>query len=192
MTILDDPRHHADAPLRGELDRIPDQVGENLSQAGGVTQNLLRHLARRLVVESDPLLASLDPQHLDDLEGHLVELSLGRFQLQMTCFDLRQVEDVVDQSQQVRAVGVNRVEVTILLFDRSRHPASQHIREPQHGIHRRANLVAHVGQKVALGPVGRLGGFFRDMEFLLLLFQQCHIVEAGQYPTIGAAMSEDW
>ena len=33
-----------------------------------------------------------------------------------------------------------------------------------HAVHRRANLVAHVGEEFALGPIGGLGGFPRGIQ----------------------------
>ena len=38
---------------------------------------------------------------------------------------------------------------------------AQHVGEAEDGVHRRADLVAHVGQEVALGAVGLLGVFLR-------------------------------
>ena len=39
-----------------------------------------------------------------------------------------------------------------------------HVDHAQNGVHRRAQLVAHVGQELALGDVGGLGGFLGSLQ----------------------------
>ena len=73
----------------------------------------------------------------------------------MPGLDLRQVEDVVDDRQQVRGGRLDLVQALGLL--RRRAGALQQVREAEDGVQRRADLVAHVGQEGALGLVGGLG-----------------------------------
>ena len=85
--------------------------------------------------------------------------NLGSSDLELAGLDLRQVEDVVDDPQQMVAVapdgpgrfGAARVGCAV----------GQHVGESQNGRQRRADLVAHVGQELALGPVCRLGFLLR-------------------------------
>ena len=46
---------------------------------------------------------------------------------------------------------------------------------PQNGVQRRPDLVAHVGQKVALGAIGRLRRVFRERQFPIRLFQRLRV-----------------
>ncbi len=83
--------------------------------------------------------------------------------------DLGQVEDVVDEGQQVLAGPDNVVEVVGLLGRQRAKPLrGQHARHADDGVQRRAQLVAHLGQKLALGPAGGLGR-------LLVLSQARHL-----------------
>ena len=47
------------------------------------------------------------------------------------------------------------------------------------GVHRRADLVAHVGQERALGPIGGLGGFFRHAQFGFVPLAAADVVQKG-------------
>ncbi len=77
---------------------------------------------------------------VDGLDGDLVRL------------DLRQIEDVVDDAQQVprRAADLGDAVELPWLPD---FPVEQ-VRQPDDGVHRGADFVAHVGQEGALGAVG--------------------------------------
>ena len=69
--------------------------------------------------------------------------------------DLRQVEDVVDERQQVLARGVDLLEVGgEVLLAQVFGLFLQHLAVADDGVQRRAQLVAHVGQELALGAVG--------------------------------------
>jgi hypothetical protein len=97
--------------------------------------------------------AERGPHGLDDVADGV----LRQDQLHAPGFDLRQVEHVVDETQQVLAIDLD---VGQRLLDVGRHLAVQlvqdHLREAQDGVHRRAQLVAHVGQEGGLGPAGLL------------------------------------
>ena len=72
--------------------------------------------------------------------------------------DLRQVEHVVDEAEQVAGVGLDLLHVLdepamAELLDLLRH----HAAVADHGGQRRSQLVAHVGDELALGAVGALG-----------------------------------
>jgi hypothetical protein len=89
-------------------------------------------------------------QHLG--QGH----GLGRHR-DLAGLDLRQVQDLVDQFQQVPA-GLRDLVDAVLLVRRGRGCARVHqLRETQDGVERRAQFVAHVGQELGLGTVGGLG-----------------------------------
>ena len=74
--------------------------------------------------------------------------------LEFSGFDLREVEDVVDDGQEVVAVAADDVE-GLQVFGIVQLPG-QDVGVAQDGRHGRADLVAHVGQELALGAGRRL------------------------------------
>ena len=68
--------------------------------------------------------------------------------------NLREIQDVVDHRHQPVGGGLRHLQIFTLL---SRQVGVQRqFGHTQHAIHGRTDLVAHVGQKLALGPVGGL------------------------------------
>ena len=169
-------RHRA---LLGELERVGQQVLQHLSQAlrvgvqrggsvggdgGGERQALLlRQRAQRV----DQGLQGFGQRHRFHRHGGLAGLDLG------------QVEDVVDEGQQVVACRVDGLRVLHLLGAQvARLVVRQQLGQDQGGVERRAQLVAHVGQKLALVLAGQLqlAGLVRHgalgaQQLLALVFQ---------------------
>ncbi len=76
----------------------------------------------------------------------------------MAGLDLRQIEDVIDQLQQVPAAGEDVPDVALLpLVEISEGMVFQQLGESDDRVQRGPQLVTHAGQEVTLGPVGRLG-----------------------------------
>ena len=75
------------------------------------------------------------------------------FNLKMfACFNLGEIKDIVDDNEQrFAAVGDGAGK---LLLTRVEGRIQQQVGHPQHGVHGGANLMAHHGQKVALGAIG--------------------------------------
>src|SRR5215467_13146037 len=71
--------------------------------------------------------------------------------------DLRQVEDVIDQREEMRAGGVNISQILVLLFvEIAEHALVQHLGEADDGVQRRAQLVRHVGEELGFVLARRL------------------------------------
>ena len=71
--------------------------------------------------------------------------------------DLRQVEDVVDQREQVPAGRVDVLQVVVLLVvEVAEQALEQHLGEADDRVERRAQLVRHVGEEFGLVLVGDL------------------------------------
>jgi isopentenyldiphosphate isomerase len=68
---------------------------------------------------------------------------------------LEEVEHVVDQLEQGLGRGTDRVDVGVLLGQQG--CVQQQVRQADDGVHRRPDLVAHVGEELPLGLVRRLG-----------------------------------
>jgi hypothetical protein len=89
----------------------------------------------------------------------------GAFETQLALFDLREIEDAVHQLEQMPTVRADALHVGELLrTDRLRGVAAQHVREADDGVERRAQLVAHVGEKLRLRAVRGLGGVLRQVK----------------------------
>ena len=165
--------------LVGELERVGQQVLEHLAQAlwvgfeagrcvgrhgGGELQAFfLRHWAQRV----DQRL-----QRPGDVNGFYLYGGLSGF-------DLRQVQDVVDQRQQVVARGVNRLRKLHLLGAQvAGLVVGQQLGQDECGVQRRAQFVAHIGQKFAFVLAGQsqFAGLVRHgalgaQQLLALVFQ---------------------
>ena len=70
-------------------------------------------------------------------------------------FDLREVQDVVDDGQEACRRVAHRLRIAHLLGREVR--IEQQARHPDHAVHGSPDLVAHAGQEVALRPAGGLG-----------------------------------
>src|SRR5205814_10635810 len=97
--------------------------------------------------------------HLDDVYDALQEareVQRQRVQLELAGLDLREVEDVVDQRQQVLPALLDGRQAAGLLGREVAVPLQQ-LRIAEDRVERRAQLVAHAGQELALRAAG-LGG----------------------------------
>ena len=155
---LQRPRADADVAALGELGRVGRVVEHRLAQPRRVADQPVRRVG---VVDFDR--QALGLRLFRDQRAHLVEHGRQRevhmLQAQLPGFDLRQVEDVVDDREQVpRGVVDLGHAVALLGVERA---ALQQPRHAEHGVHRRADLVAHVGQELALGAVGAVGRIAR-------------------------------
>ncbi len=72
-------------------------------------------------------------------------------------FDLRQVENIVHDPEEVLRSVVDLVQLGALLGVRDL--LLEQVVEADDGVHRSAYLVTHVGEEGALGAACRLGGF---------------------------------
>jgi hypothetical protein len=93
--------------------------------------------------------------------GAQVEVALPQFEL--AGFDLREVEDVVDDVEQALARTVERLQAAALLLGKG--CGEEQFGDAEHAVHRRADFVAHVGEKLRLGTARRLRRFLGGIEF---------------------------
>ena len=85
--------------------------------------------------------------------------ALSRIEADAAGFDLRHVEDVVDDVEQVLPALVDVAAVFLVLVgaERPEHPGFHDLGEADDGVERRAQLMAHVGEEFGLGLVGFFG-----------------------------------
>ncbi|MDA0191781.1 MAG: hypothetical protein OSW77_16125, partial [Proteobacteria bacterium] len=131
------------------------------------TENSMRAVSgpvasRRSATTTSPRSVNLMalPARFSNTDGkvaqQLVETERRIVQLQLAGLDLGEIQDVVEDAQQ-RAGRPPRF-LHVVALARVQPGEFQQLQESQHGIHRRADLVAHVGHELALGPATRLGG----------------------------------
>ena len=162
---LPGPGFYLHRPPVGELDGVADQVDEHLAQTDRVAQHLVRQTVGQLQVEPKPLSLRLGNEQLDrvghagaQIEGAVVQGKLARLHL-------GQVQDVVQYAQE-RAAGAVRG-LDVLALARIAAGLLGELQHAQDAGHRGAQLVAHVGQKLALGLAGRLGRLLGPAQLLL-------------------------
>ena len=141
--------------LRRELHRVGEQVGQDLRDATAIAA----HRARDVVGEVDRQLQPLAVRGRgDDVRGgldHLAQVEVALLELEVAGLDLRDVQDVVDDQQQLLARGAGGRRVLALLVVEL--GVEQQLRHPDDAVERGPDLVAHVGQERGLGPRRLLG-----------------------------------
>ena len=165
--------------LLGELERVGQQVLQHLPQALRVGVQRGRYVGGDGGRERQALFLCQRAQRVDQgLQGlgqrHRFHRHGG-----LAGLDLGQVEDVVDQGQQVVARCVDGLRVLHLVGAQvARLVVCQQLGQDQGGVERRAQLVAHVGQELALVLAGQLqfAGLVRHgalgaQQLLALVFQ---------------------
>ena len=78
-----------------------------------------------------------------------------RFQRELAGLDLGEIEDVVDQAEQCFRAALDGFGVVVLLAVEI--GVQQQAGHADHTVHRRADFMAHVGEKIALRTAGLLG-----------------------------------
>jgi len=83
-------------------------------------------------------------------------------ELELSGVNMREIEDVVDDLEQVLTALANEPGIFLLFrLKRPREAALQHIREAEDRIERGAQLVAYICEKLRFGQIGRLRRVFR-------------------------------
>ncbi|HZL72330.1 MAG TPA: hypothetical protein VFC86_07710 [Planctomycetota bacterium] len=95
----------------------------------------------------------------------LPESELRGLEFELPGLDLREIEDVVDDRQQGDGGGLHHAEVVALL--RRQFRVERQLDHPDDAVHRRADLVAHVRQELALRQRGLFGRLLGVLEMLL-------------------------
>ena len=108
-----------------ELERVADEVREHLPEAKGVANEPVGDRRERVRDQLDVLLDHRCPECLGDFLEHLPNAERRLLELQLVCLDLREVEDVVEDAEQVAGGRMGDVDVLMRLRreSRSRAPA---------------------------------------------------------------------
>ncbi len=163
LRALDDVDADSHLAALGELDGVVPEIEQHLAQARRIAHQGHGQLRRLREQQLDALLLRAHAHQVRQAVEHVAEVERDRLDVQLAGLDLREVQDVVDDAQQRLGRPVDPLDVVHLL---PVEPALQgQVRHAQDRVHRRADLVAHVGQEVALGLVGGIGLLLGDDQF---------------------------
>jgi hypothetical protein len=161
-----DREHHF--AFLGELDGVAEDVEQDLAQPGDVAADRSRDVAVEDIREVELLLGGARADQVERRLDALAQVERMRLDVHPPGFDLREVEDVVDDRQQrIARIADRRRELALVVGERRVEEQAAHA---DHRVHRRADFVAHVCQEGALGLVR---GFGRGARFLRCLKEPC-------------------
>ena len=85
----------------------------------------------------------------------MAQIEVNRFQAEFARFDFRKVENVVDDAEQSVSALLDRLSLVALFGGQL--CVEQEVGHAVNAVHGGADFVAHIGQKLALGPIGDEG-----------------------------------
>ena len=134
----------------GEFDRIADEIEQHLAQPPLVAA-ADRQAARNRGLDLDALvLRKRTGRRHDRFDDPLHRIVVER-QGELAGLDLGYVEHVVDQPQEVLSVGLDATQdLHRLLRHGAVKPVDEQLGKAEHGVQRRAQLVAHIGEELRL------------------------------------------
>ena len=138
-------------PSGVNLMALRQQVVEHLLHAGLVLVHR-RQVRLDVALQVDVLALRQRPGHVALGRHHLADAEVRQPRLHLAALDLGQVEDVVDHLQQrlARLLDVQHVPLLLVVQGVDR---AEDLAEAEDAVQRRAQLVAHGGQEVALERV---------------------------------------
>ena len=170
------PDPHDDFTRVGELDRVAEQVDEDLPEPAWIADRVVRNIRPDVEDQLDAFVCSRLREQLDRLLCHVLGAEVDALHAHTAGLDLGEVEDVVDDLQQRVAGGPHCFHVVALLRGEVRlHQQAGHA---DHPVHRGADLVAHRRQELRL-HAGKL------LELLVALPQVGHQLRPGRLRRVG-------
>ena len=153
-----------DLAFARELDGVGHQIQHDLPQSSAVAAHALGHVAGDLQLEAKPLGLGEQPSYRAGLVDRVAQPEVDRVELELSGFDLRDVEDLVDDRHHVLARAGDLLGVAALLVVQV--GVEQQLVHPDHAVHRRPDLVAHVREErgLHLGRSRRLRGLFLELD----------------------------
>ncbi len=182
----DEPQVDRHLAFARELDCIAAEIEQHLAQAARIAH---QPVGQQRVDDGDQLESlrmGLNRQQVRNVVDGAAQVHVDALEVQLSGFDLRKVEDVVDDGEQARGAVADRFRMVAL------HPiqigVEQQLRHADHAVHRRPDLVAHVGQELGFHLGGEFGPILGLQQFgigqLEIPRAQCHLLakSAGQTP----------
>src|ERR1700686_1060272 len=170
-------RVNDDVSMFGELDRITDQIHDQLPETRWISYHCTWHVGRNPGGQFQVFLVGTDRQRLKGVAEKISDFEFNFFQFQLAGFDLREIQYVVDEVQEAVRRRLHQAEI-LPLFAGELGIEGQ-IGHPHNAVHRRADLVAHVCHEFNLGAAARFGCLLGPAEGLLSPLahgdvQECH------------------
>src|SRR5262249_42794935 len=150
---------------------ISTWVKRRSSPRPGGSSEAISTLKRELFVRRQRLKRAADGL------SNVLNAVVGEFEFQLTSLDLGEVEHVIDEPKQVLAIALQSLEHSQHLFRRLAVSAVRHqFGVAQDGIERRAQLVAHIGEKLRLV----LARLFKLPALVLNFVKQPHVLNRNR------------
>ena len=152
------------SPFSVNLTALLKQVDEDLAQAGDIALDACRDIVVDDVGDVESFFDGAAGRQVQCQFDTFAQVEGLEFHIHLACFDLAEVQDVVDDGQQ----GIARVAdglgvVALFLVEFRIHQQTAHADDR---VHRRADLVTHGGKEGTLGFVGCFGGSLRRLCFI--------------------------
>src|SRR5262249_39228336 len=110
----------------------------------------------------------------DDLVDEPSQIHSLGVEFELACFNLREVQDLVDEAQEVGAGGIHTAQRLYGLFrPGARRVAYHHLGQADDGVEGRAQLVAHAGEELRL----TLARLRQLAAFVLDFVEQPHVLD---------------
>ena len=98
-----------------EFHRVADEIHHDLTKTCDIAEDIHGHAVFDLIDEINLLLARFRAEQIESFLDAVAEIHGLMFELQLAGFDLREVENVVDDREQGFRAGIDRVHVTALI-----------------------------------------------------------------------------
>ena len=173
-------RLHADDDFAalGKFDAIADEVKHDLPEADGIANQPVRHVAADDGGEVNFLFRFAGGSIFEHAVNDVAQGKIFLRDVHFARFNLGEIEHVIDDVEQ--RVGARGGGGGKFLLARIEARLRQQFNHAENAAQRRANLVAHVREKFALGGVGAVGllgggvGFFgSNLKLEIGFFQGC-------------------
>jgi len=154
----------------GEFQGIAGEIEQDLAQPAGVAGKLGRVVRGDGADQFEIFLVHVEAHHVDDTVEEFMQVERNVFEFQLPCFDFGKIENIVDYGKKRPAAVLQDFHILFLrLVQRGIGKQGGYADD---AVHRRADFMAHVGQKLAFRPVGAFGLFFCQSELLRTFMDQ--------------------
>src|SRR5450830_176782 len=160
---------YRDAAMVGELDRIAEQIDQNLAQPFLIGMDDVRQAASFFKLKTQSLLLRLGGKHADDLFQKFTQRQFIRGQPHLASLDLGDIEQAINETEQMFAAAPDDTD-GILARRRDGGIHMQDLCIAKNAVQGGAQFVAHAGDKTALGQIGRFRCFLGTLQFCIGLF----------------------
>ena len=143
--------HERDSAALRELERVRQQILEDLQEPRGIGLERVGDARLDRHRELEVLLRRYRLERVREVVDHSRDRDRLWPHIELAGFDLRQIEDVVDQRQQIIARGGDRLgELDLLGIQVAVAIVGQQLREDERAVEGRPQFVRHVGKELGL------------------------------------------